>query len=340
MNKVLVTGGAGYIGAHTVVELMKAGFEPIIVDDLSRGSQELINGIEKITGKKVAFHTVDCADRSALGDVFKGNPGLDSVIHFAAFKSVKESVDKPLLYYKNNVDSLLSLLDGMQRYSVTKLVFSSSCTVYGQPDVIPVTEDAPLKSAESPYGASKQMCERILMDACKAHPGFNMVSLRYFNPIGAHPSGLIGELPQGIPDNLVPYITQTAIGKREKLTVFGNDYNTPDGSCLRDFIHVVDLAVAHVAALEAMDSFSNSFEAINLGSGVPCSVLELIHSFIKVTGKPVKYEIGPRRPGDIEKVYADPSKSSRLLRWKTKLTTEDALRDAWNWEQKLGNAPH
>jgi UDP-glucose 4-epimerase len=212
--------------------------------------------------------------------------------------------------------------------------------VYGQPDVIPVTEDAPFKLAESPYGASKQMCERILLDACKAYPGFRMVSLRYFNPIGAHPSGLIGELPQGIPDNLLPYITQTAIGKREKLTVFGNDYNTPDGSCLRDFIHVVDLAVAHVAALDAMDSFPNSFEAINLGSGVPCSVLELIKSFMKVTGSRVKYEIGPRRPGDIEKVYADPSKSRQLLRWKTKLTTEDAMRDAWNWEQKLGHGSH
>jgi len=340
MKKVLVTGGAGYIGAHTVVELMKSGFEPIIVDDLSRGSQDLIKGIEKITGKPVAFYKVDCTDRSAFGEVFKRNPGIDSVIHFAAFKSVKESVDKPLLYYRNNVDSLLSLLDVMQQYSVSKLVFSSSCTVYGQPDVIPVTEEAPFKPAESPYGASKQMCERILMDACKAHASFKVVSLRYFNPIGAHPSGLIGELPLGIPDNLVPYIAQTAIGKREKLTVFGSDYNTPDGSCLRDFIHVVDLAVAHVAALNAIDSFPNRFEAINVGSGVPCSVLELIQSFMKVTGKTVKYEIGPRRPGDIEKVFADPSKSNRLLRWKTKLTTEDALRDAWNWEQKLGNAPH
>lgn len=337
---VLVTGGAGYIGAHTLVELVAAGYAPIVVDDLSRSSMKLLNGVAKITGKKIPFYQIDCADTAKLKDVFDRHPAVSGVIHFAAFKSVNESVEKPLLYYRNNIDSLLALLEVMREKKVDHFVFSSSCTVYGQPDSIPVTEDAPFKRPESPYGATKQMGERILEDAVKASATLRVVSLRYFNPIGAHPSGDIGELPIGVPNNLVPYITQTAIGKRKKLTVFGNDYNTPDGSCLRDFIHVVDLAKAHVSALAEIDGFANRFEPFNLGSGVPCSVLELIQSFIKVTDVPVPYDIGPRRPGDIEKVFAHPAKSNQGLRWKTELTIDDALRDAWNWEKKLADASH
>lgn len=334
-KKILVTGGAGYIGAHTVVELVNAGYEPVIVDDLSRGSSRLVKGIEEISGRSVSFHKVDCASRTDLNAVFDQHADIEAVMHFAAFKSVKESVISPLMYYRNNIDSMLTLLEVMMKHKVCNLVFSSSCTVYGQPDIIPVREDAPFKSAESPYGATKQMCERILQDASNADKAFRFISLRYFNPIGAHPTGLIGELPVGIPDNLVPYITQTAIGKRDQLIVFGNDYQTADGSCLRDFIHVVDLAVAHVSALKYIETQPSGFEAINVGSGTPCSVLELIRTFIKVTGVPVKHVIGLRRPGDIEKVYADPSKSHRLLQWKTERTTEEALRDAWNWEKKL-----
>ena len=337
---VLVTGGAGYIGAHTLVELVSAGYAPVVVDDLSRSSMKLMEGVRKITGKELPFYQINCADTDKLRVVFERHPDISGTIHFAAFKSVNESVEKPLLYYRNNIDSLLSLLEVMRERKVFRFVFSSSCTVYGQPDNIPVTEDAPFKRPESPYGATKQMGERILEDAVKASEELRVVSLRYFNPIGAHPSGHIGELPIGVPNNLVPYITQTAIGKREKLTVFGDDYDTPDGSCLRDFIHVVDLAKAHVSALAEIDGFDNRFEPFNLGSGIPCSVLELIHSFINVTGVRVPYTVGPRRAGDIEKVYAAPAKSNQGLRWKTQLSIEDALRDAWNWEKKLADAPH
>jgi UDP-glucose 4-epimerase len=339
-EKILVTGGAGYIGAHTVVELVAAGIEPVIVDDLSRSNDTLLKGIEKITGTKTAFYKIDCKDHSALSKVFRENPEIRSVIHFAAFKSVGESVVKPALYYENNLGSLVSLLKAMKDFSVSRIVFSSSCTVYGQPDVIPVTEETPFKRAESAYGSTKQMCERILEDEVIAWPGLRSISLRYFNPIGAHPSGLIGELPIGVPNNLVPYITQTAIGKREKLTVFGSDYNTPDGSCLRDFIHIVDLAKAHVKAIQKIDGLSKHNEAFNIGSGVPVSVLELIHTFTKVTGVKLNYTIGPRRAGDIEKVYADPTRSREQLDWKTSLTIEDALRDAWNWEKKINDATH
>ncbi|MDZ4716517.1 MAG: UDP-glucose 4-epimerase GalE [Cytophagales bacterium] len=339
-HQVLVTGGAGYIGVHTLVELMNAGAEPIVVDDLSRGSMRLLDGAERIAGRRPIFHRVDCADRNQLKSVFDQHPGIQSVIHFAAFKSVIESVENPLLYYQNNMGSLLSLMEIMRQVGVNRLVFSSSCTVYGQPDQIPVGEDAPFKRPESPYGATKQMGEQILQDLVRGWKDLRVVSLRYFNPVGAHPSGLIGELPVGVPNNLVPYITQTAIGKRDALTIFGSDYDTPDGTCLRDFIHVVDLAVAHVKAMEAMDRLPQRFEAINLGSGVPCSVLELVKTFIKETGVNLNYVMGPRRPGDIEKVYADPGKSFRLLNWKTARSTEDGLRDAWNWEQKLEHAPH
>ncbi len=339
-QKILVTGGAGYIGIHTVVELVHAGLEPVIVDDLSRSTIRLIEGAEAIVGKKLLFYKIDCKDASQLRKVFRENKEIVSVIHFAAFKSVNESVQQPLLYYHNNLGSILTLLEIMKEFSVYRLIFSSSCTVYGQPDIIPVTENAPFKRAESAYGATKQMCERVLEDEVKAWPSLKVVSLRYFNPIGAHSSGLIGELPIGIPGNLVPFITQTAIGKREKLTVFGADYDTPDGSCLRDFIHIVDLAEAHVRALQETDKLPKRFEAINLGTGKPVSVLELVKTFIKISGVSLNYSIGPRREGDIEKVYADPGKSFKLLNWKTRFTLEEALQDAWNWEQKLNHATH
>lgn len=340
MATILVTGGAGYIGAHTLVELVASGFSPVVVDDLSRSSEQLLKGVRQITGKDIPFHKVNCADATALTAVFKKHPDISGVMHFAAFKSVNESVETPIPYYRNNIDSLLVLLEVMEKFGVHQFVFSSSCTVYGQPDIIPVTEETPFKRPESPYGATKQMGERILSDAVKASGNLKVVSLRYFNPIGAHPSASIGELPIGIPNNLAPFITQTAIGKRKKLTVFGSDYQTPDGSCLRDFIHVVDLAEAHVAAMQKIESLPTRFEAFNLGSGVPCSVLELIKSFIRVTGVNVAYDIGPRRPGDIEKVFADPSKSNKLLGWKTRKSIDDALKDAWRWEQQLAHATH
>jgi UDP-glucose 4-epimerase len=300
-KKILVTGGAGYIGAHTVVELILAGYTPVIVDDLSKSDTTLLNGIAKITGRTVGFYQGNCADADFLDNIFAKEKSFDCVLHFAAYKSVGESVQFPLMYYRNNVDALISLLQVMQRHNVKNLIFSSSCTVYGQPDTIPVNESTPFKEAESPYGATKQMCERILKDAFTI--GFKVISLRYFNPIGAHPSALLGELPIGVPNNLVPYITQTAAGKREKLTVFGNDYATPDGSCIRDFIHVADVAAAHLKAMEYLEQIDAAtfYDAFNLGTGVGVSVLELVHAFIKVTGVQLKYTIGPRRSGDVEK---------------------------------------
>ena len=334
-KRILVTGGAGYIGAHTVVELVQAGYEPVIVDDLSRSDSTLLNGIEKITGQKPNFQKGDCTRYDFLRDVFSMQGPFSGVMHFAAYKSVGESVQQPLEYYRNNIDSLVAVMEVMKEFGVRDLIFSSSCTVYGQPDRIPVNEEAPFKRAESPYGATKQMCERILEDACPT--GFRIISLRYFNPIGAHPSAYLGELPMGVPNNLVPYITQTAAGKRKKLTVFGNDYSTPDGSCLRDFIHVVDLAIAHVKALEYLEKQpeTNTYQAFNLGTGIGISVLELIATFQKVTGVKLPYVIGPRRTGDIEKVYADPTKVNNVLHWKTKFTIDEALLHAWQWETKL-----
>lgn len=334
-NKILVTGGAGYIGAHTVVELVNAGYQPVLVDDFSKSDDTLLNGIEKILGTKPKFYQGDCADQSFLSKVFESERDIFGVIHFAAYKSVGESVQQPIAYYRNNIDSLLTLLDIMKSKSVKNLIFSSSCTVYGQPDIIPVKEDAPFKRAESPYGATKQMCERILEDSFSL--GFKIVSLRYFNPIGAHPSGMLGELPIGTPNNLVPFITQTAIGKREKLTVFGNDYNTPDGSCVRDFIHVVDLADAHVRALELLSKENSNifYDAFNLGTGVGVSVLELIHEFESATGVKLNYIIGPRRSGDVEKTYADPTKAFTELKWRPKYSNHEALLHSWNWEKKL-----
>lgn len=332
---VLVTGGAGYIGSHTVVELIQAGCRVTVIDNLERSDYKIIEGAEAITNTKIDFHKIDCLSNSAIDKLFSENT-FTSVIHFAAFKSVNESVTDPLAYYKNNVGSLIAILEAMKKYKVSDLIFSSSCTVYGQPDRIPVDESAPFKRAESPYGASKQLCERILEDA--ATIGFRIVSLRYFNPIGAHPSALIGELPIGVPNNLVPFVTQTAAGIREKLTVFGNDYNTPDGSCLRDFIHVVDVADAHVRAIQYLNKAtkrSNLFEAFNLGTGVGVSVLELIKKFIEVTKVKLSYTIGPRRAGDVEKVFAGPGKIHKAFGWKAKYNLGESLMHAWNWEKRL-----
>ena len=334
-KKILVTGGAGYIGSHTVVELVQAGYEPVIIDDFSKSDRTLVEGIEKITKQKPNVQEGDCNDKNFLQKVFKTQGPFSAVMHFAAFKSVGESVHEPLIYFKNNIGSLLTLLEVMKEFQVRDLIFSSSCTVYGQPDHIPVNESAPFKRAESPYGATKQICERILEDVFST--GFRIVSLRYFNPIGAHPSALMGELPIGTPNNLAPYITQTAAGKRDKLTVFGNDYNTSDGSCVRDFIHVVDLADAHVKAMEYLTKLSeeNTLRIFNLGTGRGVSVLELIEQFKRVTGVDVPYIIGPRRSGDIEKVYADTTKVNTELGWKTKYTSEESLLHAWEWEKKL-----
>jgi UDP-glucose 4-epimerase len=333
-DKILVTGGAGYIGAHTVVELLAAGYQPVIVDDLSKSDRTLLEGIRQITGKEIEFRQGDCCDKAFLREVFADHR-LSGVLHFAAYKSVGESVALPLEYYRNNVGSMTALLQVMQEHGVRDFIFSSSCTVYGQPDKIPVDEQAPFKRAESPYGATKQVCERILEDVFPT--GFRMISLRYFNPIGAHPSALLGELPIGAPNNLVPYITQTAAGVREKLTVFGDNYDTPDGTCIRDFIHVVDLATAHVQALDFLGRQKQEtfYDVFNVGTGLGVSVLELIKTFIEVTGVQLPYEIGERRPGDVEKVYADASKVASVLGWRANYSLADSLRHAWQWERKL-----
>jgi UDP-glucose 4-epimerase len=334
-KKILVTGGAGYIGAHTALELTQSGYEAVIVDNLSRSNRILLEGMEKITGNKPNFHEGDCVDRDFLRKVFKSEGPIAAVMHFAAYKSVGESVREPLSYYHNNIASLVSILEVMKEFGVKDFIFSSSCTVYGQPDRIPVDESAPFKRAESPYGATKQMCERILEDSFTT--GLRVISLRYFNPIGAHPSALMGELPIGVPNNLVPFITQTAARKRDKLTVFGGDYNTPDGSCLRDYIHVVDVAVAHIKAMEYLSGKNEDtlYEVFNLGTGIGASVLELIKKFEKVTGVKLNYVIGPRRPGDVEKVYADPTKVNNALGWQTKYSMDEALLHAWEWEKKI-----
>lgn len=334
-KKILVTGGAGFIGAHTVVELVQGGYEPVIVDNFSRSDRTLLDGIEKILKQKPVFYEGDCADEAFLRKVFQSEKDIQGAMHFAAYKSVGESVEHPAMYYTNNLNSLITLVNVMREFGVKQLIFSSSCTVYGQPDHIPVNEDAPMKRAESPYGATKQMSERILEDLYPQ--GMQVVSLRYFNPIGAHPSASIGELPIGVPGNLVPFITQTAIGKREKLTVFGSDYNTPDGSCLRDFIHVVDVAQAHIKALEYLtrQPAGPLYKVFNLGTGVGASVLELVNKFQKVTGVKLNFVIGPRRPGDVEKTYADPTKAFRDLQWKPNYSIEDGLLHAWRWEEKL-----
>jgi UDP-glucose 4-epimerase len=334
-KKILVTGGAGFIGAHTVVELIAAGFNPVIVDNLSASDHTLLNGIPKITGRPIEFIQGDCADPVVIGNVFRQHADISAVMHFAAFKSVGESVTQPLKYYRNNIDSLVTMLECMKASQVTDFIFSSSCTVYGQPDLIPVDEQAPFKYAESPYGATKQMGERILNDA--AASGFRVVSLRYFNPIGAHPGNEIGEIPIGTPNNLVPYITQTAAGIRNSLTVFGNDYPTPDGSCLRDFIHVVDVARAHVKAVEYLSARKEEklFEPFNLGTGIGISVLELIRTFESVNNLKLNYTIGPRRPGDVVQVYANAEKIQRAMNWKATFSIAEALQHAWAWQKKI-----
>jgi UDP-glucose 4-epimerase len=336
-KKVLVTGGAGYIGAHTSVELIQQGYIPVILDNFSKSDRTLLSGIEEITNTQVRFYEGDCTDRNFLKKLFALEPGIEAVMHFAAYKSVGESVEKPLKYYENNIGSLVALLEIMGEERIQNFIFSSSCTVYGQPDFIPVDEQAPFKRAESPYGATKQMCERILEDAVVSNKELNVISLRYFNPVGAHPTALIGEVPLDVPGNLVPFITQTAAGIRKKLLIFGDDYATPDGTCLRDFIHVVDLAQAHVVALGKMlqQGALERYEVFNLGSGEGVSVLQLVKKFIEVTGVSLPYEIGPRRSGDVEKTYANPAKALSKLGWKTSLTIGQALLHAWNWQKKI-----
>lgn len=336
-GKILVTGGTGYIGSHTVVELQNNGYEVVIVDNLSNSRADVVDNIQKITGIRPAFEQVDCLDFVSLENVFCKHEGISAIIHFAASKAVGESVQKPLLYYRNNIVSLINLLDLMPKYNVKGIVFSSSCTVYGQPDVLPVTEEAPIKKAESPYGNTKQINEEIIQDTVKSGSPIRSILLRYFNPIGAHPSALIGELPNGVPMNLIPFLTQTAIGIREKLSVFGDDYNTPDGSCIRDYINVVDLAKAHVYAIARMleDKQNEKVEVFNIGTGKGLSVLELIHAFETATGVKLNYQIAPRRAGDIEQVWANPEKANKVLGWKAETSIEDTLRSAWNWQLKL-----
>jgi UDP-glucose 4-epimerase len=337
MKKVLVTGGAGYIGAHTACELFSKGFEPILVDDFSKSDHTLLEGLKKLMKAAPKFYEGDCTDRKFLQGVFEKEGSFSGVMHFAAYKSVGESVERPLMYYRNNVDSLSSLLEVMKENSTNNFIFSSSCTVYGEPGHIPVDENAPFKKAESPYGATKQMCERILEDATVADKSLNVISLRYFNPIGAHPSALLGELPIDKPNNLVPYITQAAAGIRKKLVIFGGDYDTPDGTCIRDFIHIVDLARAHVNALQKLQTIEHNlnYKVYNLGTGHGVSVLQLVKEFIEVTGIKLPYEIGPRRPGDVVKTYADPTSAKRELMWSAEYKIRDALFHAWQWEQRL-----
>ena len=339
MTKILVTGGLGYIGSHTVVELVAAGYEPIIVDDLSNSDPKILDQLSKIIGFKPAFYQLDLCDEQKLKDFAAAEPGISGIIHFAAFKAVGESVHNPLKYYRNNIQSLLNLLSVYSNKAIN-FVFSSSCTVYGQPDELPVTESAPVKPAQSPYGNTKQIAEEILKDTIASGSNNKVISLRYFNPVGAHETALIGELPIGVPQNLVPFITQTAIGKRQKITVFGNDYNTKDGSCVRDYIHVVDLAKAHVAALKLMTGTDfKGYDVFNLGTGNGNTVLEIIAAFEQTTGVKLNYEIGPRREGDVEKVWGDVTKSSQKLHWKAQLGIDIMMASAWAWEKYLSENP-
>lgn len=336
---ILVTGGTGFIGSHTTVELQNAGYDVVIIDNLSNSQADVIDGIEKISGIRPAFEEVDCCNFAKLESVFQKYPGITGIIHFAASKAVGESVEKPLKYYENNLVSLINLLKLMPKYDVKGIIFSSSCTVYGQPDpeFLPVTEEAPKKQAESPYGNTKAINEEIIQDYVKSGAPISAIILRYFNPIGSHPSGLIGEMPNGVPANLIPYLTQTAIGIRECLSVFGDDYDTPDGSCIRDFIYVVDLAKAHVAAMARIVEGKNAepVEIFNVGTGKGVSVFELINTFEKCTGVKLNYKVVPRRAGDIEKVWGNVDKANNVLGWKAVHTLEEALSSAWNWQKVL-----
>ena len=337
-HTILVTGGTGFIGSHTTVELINAGYKVVIVDNLSNSNANVVDGIEEITGVRPAFEQVDCCDYAAMESIFNKYSDIEGIIHFAASKAVGESVEKPLLYYRNNLTSLINLLELMPKHDVKGIIFSSSCTVYGQPDPenLPVTEDAPIKPAESPYGNTKQVNEEIIRDYINSGASIKAILLRYFNPIGSHPSAIIGELPNGVPMNLIPYVTQTAMGIREQLKVFGNDYNTPDGTCIRDYIYVVDLAKAHVKAMErVLDTDSDKLEVFNVGTGRGVSTKEIVDAFEKATGVKVNWTYAPRRAGDIEKVWADPKKANEVLGWKADTSLEDTLKSAWNWQVKL-----
>ena len=330
---VLLTGGAGYIGSHTAVEMRAAGHDVVVVDNLSNSSEKVLDRLAEITGKPVPFYRADVADAAAMDRIFAENK-IDAVVHFAGLKAVGESVAKPLEYYKNNLDTTFTLLAAMKKAGVKKLIFSSSATVYGTPEKCPITEDMPTGHCSNPYGWTKYMIEQILMDWCRANPDFTAILLRYFNPVGAHKSGRIGEMPNGIPNNLMPYITQVAVGKLKELSVFGNDYPTPDGTGVRDYIHVVDLARGHVAAL-AYDK--GGVGVFNLGTGVGYSVLDMVKAFSRVNGVPVPYRIAPRRPGDIAACYADPAKAAKELGWRAELTLDDMVRDSWNWQSHNPN---
>ena len=336
-KKILVTGGTGYIGSHTSVELINEGYDVLIVDNLYNSEAEVAGNIGRITGVVPGLEVFDLCDQNRVNSFFEKHRDIEAIIHFAAFKAVSESVYKPLEYYSNNLVSLMNLLVAMREYDVPNFVFSSSCTVYGQPVKLPVTEEAPIQPATSPYGNTKQIGEEIIRDTTLANKNIKAVSLRYFNPIGAHPSGIIGELPRGVPENLVPYITQTACGLRDELKVFGDDYDTPDGSCIRDYLHVVDLARAHVIAVRRLLEGRNKagYEVFNLGTGNGVSVFEAIRSFERVSGLKLKYRITGRRAGDIEKIWADPSLANRELGWKTQSSLDDAMRTAWEWEKKI-----
>ena len=336
-KQVLVTGGTGYIGSHTVVELQAVGYDVVIVDNLSNSQLDVLNGIEKISGIRPAFEQFDLVDREKTEAFFQKYPDINAIIHFAAYKAVGESVDKPLMYYRNNLVTLMNLLECMGKYNVPNLVFSSSCTVYGQPEELPVTEEAPVQKANSPYGNTKQISEEIIQDTLVAHSDLKTIALRYFNPIGAHPTALIGELPLGVPNNLVPFITQTVAGIRQQLSVFGDDYNTPDGSAIRDYINVVDLAKAHVIAIARLMENKNkhNFEYFNLGTGRGASVFEVIESFERATGLKVNYKVVGRRAGDVEQVYADTRFANEELGWKAEKSLDETLASAWEWEKRI-----
>ncbi len=337
MKKILVTGGLGYIGSHVVVELQNNGFKVVIIDDLSNSSKDVLHGIYKITGVKPFFEKVDMKVKKSLVDFFNKHADIEGVIHFAAYKAVGESVKNPLKYYENNIHSLIYLLQELNKLSSQKLIFSSSCTVYGQADELPITENSPIKEPESPYGNTKKVGEQVIKDTINANTSLSAIALRYFNPIGAHETAHIGELPNGIPQNLVPFITQTAIGIREKLSVFGNDYPTPDGTCIRDYIHVSDLAKAHVIAMKRLleEKNEDNYEVFNIGTGKGSSVLEVINTFEALSDFKLKYSFVQRRLGDVVSAYADTTKANSVLRWKAELTLKDAIHSAWEWEKKV-----